>query len=150
MVVVACGSTTPTPAGAQPPLPEPATATASPSAPQLGAAPVASPVSVEPETEPTQTVSEPSGLRVLYIREGDLWSWTEAGGKAQLTGTGDMSTARLSHDGQSLAFMRGRTLNNAFVILDEAQNSTFLQMKMFLTRLGFNSKSIVNGDVDDP
>jgi len=46
-----------------------------------------------------------------------------------------------------MAFMRGRTLNNAFVILDEAQNSTFLQMKMFLTRLGFNSKSIVNGDV---
>jgi phosphate starvation-inducible PhoH-like protein len=46
-----------------------------------------------------------------------------------------------------LAFMRGRTLNNAFVILDEAQNCTFLQMKMFLTRLGFNSKSIINGDV---
>ena len=46
-----------------------------------------------------------------------------------------------------LAFMRGRTLNNAFVILDEAQNCTFLQMKMFLTRLGFNSKSIINGDI---
>jgi phosphate starvation-inducible PhoH-like protein len=46
-----------------------------------------------------------------------------------------------------MAFMRGRTLNNAFVILDEAQNCTFLQMKMFLTRLGFNSKSIINGDV---
>jgi len=46
-----------------------------------------------------------------------------------------------------MAFMRGRTLNNAFVILDEAQNCTFLQMKMFLTRLGFNSKSIINGDI---
>ncbi|TFH01919.1 MAG: PhoH family protein [Calditrichales bacterium] len=46
-----------------------------------------------------------------------------------------------------LAFMRGRTLNNAFVILDEAQNCTFLQMKMFLTRIGFNSRSIINGDV---
>jgi len=46
-----------------------------------------------------------------------------------------------------LAFMRGRTLNNAFVLLDEAQNTNFLQMKMFLTRLGFNSKCIVNGDV---
>ena len=46
-----------------------------------------------------------------------------------------------------LAFMRGRTLNNAFVILDESQNSTFLQMKMFLTRLGFNSKCIINGDI---
>jgi len=45
-----------------------------------------------------------------------------------------------------LAYMRGRTLNNAFVLLDEAQNTSFLQMKMFLTRLGFNSKCIVNGD----
>lgn len=46
-----------------------------------------------------------------------------------------------------LAYMRGRTLDNAFVILDEAQNTTIMQMKMFLTRLGFNSKMIVNGDV---
>ncbi len=46
-----------------------------------------------------------------------------------------------------LAFMRGRTLNNAFVLLDEGQNCTFLQMKMFLTRLGYNSKSIINGDI---
>ncbi len=46
-----------------------------------------------------------------------------------------------------LAFMRGRTLNDAFVILDEAQNSTGEQMKMFLTRLGFGSKAVVTGDV---
>lgn len=46
-----------------------------------------------------------------------------------------------------LAYMRGRTLNNAFVILDEAQNSTFNQMKMFLTRLGINSRAIITGDV---
>ncbi len=46
-----------------------------------------------------------------------------------------------------LAFMRGRTLNNAFIILDEAQNTTKIQMKMFLTRLGFNSKMIIAGDV---
>jgi len=46
-----------------------------------------------------------------------------------------------------LAFMRGRTLNNSFVILDEAQNSTTMQMKMFLTRLGPNSKAIITGDV---
>ena len=46
-----------------------------------------------------------------------------------------------------LAYMRGRTLNNAYVILDEAQNSTFTQMKMFLTRLGFNSKAVITGDV---
>jgi len=46
-----------------------------------------------------------------------------------------------------LAFMRGRTLNNAFVILDEAQNTTTEQMKMFLTRIGFGSKAVVTGDV---
>jgi len=46
-----------------------------------------------------------------------------------------------------LAFMRGRTLNDAFVILDEAQNTTSEQMKMFLTRLGFDSKAVVTGDV---
>lgn len=46
-----------------------------------------------------------------------------------------------------LAYMRGRTLNNAYVILDEAQNTTKMQMKMFLTRLGKNAKAIVNGDI---
>jgi phosphate starvation-inducible PhoH-like protein len=46
-----------------------------------------------------------------------------------------------------LAFMRGRTLNDAFVILDEAQNTTPEQMKMFLTRIGFGSTAVVTGDV---
>ena len=46
-----------------------------------------------------------------------------------------------------LAFMRGRTLNHAFIILDEAQNTTPEQMKMFLTRIGFGSRSVVTGDV---
>src|SRR5438046_850789 len=46
-----------------------------------------------------------------------------------------------------LAYMRGRTLNHAFVILDEAQNTTPEQMKMFLTRIGFGAKAVVNGDV---
>ena len=46
-----------------------------------------------------------------------------------------------------LAYMRGRTLNDAFIILDEAQNSTVPQMKMFLTRLGFRSKMVVTGDI---
>lgn len=46
-----------------------------------------------------------------------------------------------------LAFMRGRTLNNAFVILDEAQNTTQEQMKMFLTRMGFDSKAVITGDI---
>src|SRR5690554_4475590 len=45
-----------------------------------------------------------------------------------------------------LAYMRGRTLDDAFIILDEAQNTTIQQMKMFLTRLGFGSKMIINGD----
>jgi phosphate starvation-inducible PhoH-like protein len=46
-----------------------------------------------------------------------------------------------------LAFMRGRTLSNSFVILDEAQNTSRMQMKMFLTRLGFNSRMVVTGDL---
>jgi phosphate starvation-inducible PhoH-like protein len=46
-----------------------------------------------------------------------------------------------------LAYMRGRSLNDAFIILDEAQNTTPEQMKMFLTRLGFSSKAVVTGDV---
>ncbi|OGP57808.1 MAG: phosphate starvation-inducible protein PhoH [Deltaproteobacteria bacterium RBG_13_49_15] len=46
-----------------------------------------------------------------------------------------------------LAFMRGRTLNDSFVILDEAQNTTSEQMKMFLTRIGFNSKAVITGDI---
>ncbi|MFT4651016.1 MAG: phosphate starvation-inducible PhoH-like protein [Polaribacter sp.] len=46
-----------------------------------------------------------------------------------------------------LAYMRGRTLNNAFVILDEAQNTTPMQMKMFLTRIGFGTKAVVTGDI---
>ena len=58
---------------------------------------------------------------------------------------------RLVEDGTieiiALAYMRGRTLNNAFVILDEAQNTTTAQMKMFLTRLGTNSKAIITGDI---
>ena len=53
-------------------------------------------------------------------------------------------------DGQieiaSVGFMRGRTLNNAYVVVDEAQNCTYVQLKMILTRLGFNSKMIVTGD----
>ena len=46
-----------------------------------------------------------------------------------------------------LAYMRGRTLDDSFIILDEAQNTTTEQMKMFLTRLGFNSKMVITGDV---
>ena len=46
-----------------------------------------------------------------------------------------------------LAYMRGRTLNNAFIILDESQNTTVAQMKMFLTRIGFGSTAVVTGDV---
>jgi len=64
---------------------------------------------------------------------------------------GPDETARLMEKGTieiaPLAYMRGRTLNDAFVVLDEAQNTTPEQMKMFLTRLGFNSKMVVTGDV---
>lgn len=64
---------------------------------------------------------------------------------------GKSTTERLMERGiievAPLAYMRGRTLDDAFVILDEAQNTTDAQMKMFLTRLGFNSKMIVNGDI---
>jgi phosphate starvation-inducible PhoH-like protein len=64
---------------------------------------------------------------------------------------GPEETSRLMEKGTieiaPLAYMRGRTLNDAFVVLDEAQNTSPEQMKMFLTRLGFNSKMIVTGDV---
>ncbi len=64
---------------------------------------------------------------------------------------GPEETSRLMEQGTieiaPLAYMRGRTLNDAFVVLDEAQNTTPEQMKMFLTRLGFNSKMIITGDV---
>lgn len=64
---------------------------------------------------------------------------------------GNNTTDRLMERGvievAPLAYMRGRTLDDAFVILDEAQNTTDAQMKMFLTRLGFNSKMVVNGDM---
>jgi len=46
-----------------------------------------------------------------------------------------------------LAYMRGRTLNDAFIILDEAQNTTRSQMKMFLTRIGYNARAVVTGDI---
>lgn len=64
----------------------------------------------------------------------------------------DMERAnRLLEDGiieiAPLAFMRGRTLNDSFIILDEAQNTTPEQMKMFLTRLGFGSKMVITGDI---
>ena len=59
--------------------------------------------------------------------------------------------ANLMHQGvievAPIAFMRGRTLNGSFIILDEAQNTTSEQMKMFLTRIGFNSKAVITGDI---
>lgn len=76
-------------------------------------------------------------LRPLYDALYDLMG-AEKVGKALEKGTLEIAP---------LAFMRGRTLNHAFVILDEAQNSTAEQMKMFLTRIGFGSKVVVTGDV---
>jgi phosphate starvation-inducible PhoH-like protein len=76
-------------------------------------------------------------LRPLYDALGDLMG-PEKVARALEKGTLEIAP---------LAFMRGRTLNHAFVILDEAQNSTAEQMKMFLTRIGFGTKAVVNGDV---
>ena len=76
-------------------------------------------------------------LRPLYDALHDMMDADRA---AQLVEQGTVEVA-------PLAFMRGRTLNDAFVILDEAQNTTVEQMKMFLTRLGFHSKAVVTGDV---
>jgi phosphate starvation-inducible PhoH-like protein len=76
-------------------------------------------------------------LRPLYDA---LYDMVGADGAARLIANGTIEVA-------PLAFMRGRTLNDSFLILDEAQNTTPEQMKMFLTRIGFNSKAVVNGDV---
>ena len=76
-------------------------------------------------------------LRPLYDALDDMLSFTEVLKKIE---NGMIEIA-------PLAFMRGRTLSNAFIILDESQNTTAIQMKMFLTRLGENSRMIVNGDL---
>ncbi|HVZ73264.1 MAG TPA: PhoH family protein [Polyangia bacterium] len=76
-------------------------------------------------------------LRPLYDALHDMMDFEKA----------DQLLARGMIEVAPIAFMRGRTLNDAFVILDEAQNTTPEQMKMFLTRLGFDSKAVVTGDV---
>jgi phosphate starvation-inducible PhoH-like protein len=76
-------------------------------------------------------------LRPLYDALHDMMDFEDASGLIQ---RGIIEVA-------PLAFMRGRTLNDSFVILDEAQNATPDQMKMFLTRLGFSSKAVITGDV---
>ncbi len=76
-------------------------------------------------------------LRPLYDSLYDLLGYDKVGG---LLERGVIEVA-------PIAFMRGRTLNDSFVILDEAQNTTTEQMKMFLTRIGFGSKAVINGDI---
>ena len=76
-------------------------------------------------------------LRPLYDALHDM---VDPEAVSKLTAAGTIEIA-------PLAFMRGRTLNDSFIILDEAQNTTPEQMKMFLTRLGFGSKIVVTGDV---
>ena len=76
-------------------------------------------------------------LRPLYDA---LYDMLDTDKVATLTERGQIEIA-------PLAYMRGRTLNDAFIILDEAQNTTSEQMKMFLTRLGFNSKMVITGDI---
>ena len=98
-VTLACGST------ALPSTPEPVSVPQSTQMPEQSVSPTES-LETEQDIVPKGTISVP-GLRVAYIREGNLWSWMEAGGSSQLTDTGDMSTLRVSDDGQLLAFMRG-------------------------------------------
>ena len=76
-------------------------------------------------------------LRPLYDALHDMMSFDKA---ANMMQQGVIEVA-------PIAFMRGRTLNDSFIILDEAQNTTTEQMKMFLTRLGFNSKAVITGDI---
>jgi phosphate starvation-inducible PhoH-like protein len=76
-------------------------------------------------------------LRPLYDALHDMIDLDKA---ARMVDRGDIEIA-------PLAFMRGRTLNDSFVILDEAQNTTSEQMKMFLTRLGYSSKAVITGDI---
>ena len=76
-------------------------------------------------------------LRPLYDALHDLLDFDKVG---RMMERGEIEVA-------PLAFMRGRTLNDSFVILDEAQNSTSEQMKMFLTRLGFDSRAVITGDI---
>ncbi len=76
-------------------------------------------------------------LRPLYDALHDMMRFEKVSGMLQ---QGIIEVA-------PLAFMRGRTLNDAFIILDEAQNTTTEQMKMFLTRIGFNSKAVITGDI---
>lgn len=76
-------------------------------------------------------------LRPLYDALHDMMDWQQT---SRLLERGVVEVA-------PLAFMRGRTLNDSFVILDEAQNTTSEQMKMFLTRLGFGSKAVITGDI---
>ncbi len=104
---VACGSSATPPSDAQHSTTEPASAFQATQAPGQDPSPFESPAAAF-GTPTLQAVTTPSGLRVVYLRDGNLWSWTESGGSVQLTSTGDMSTARLSDDGQILAYMRGR------------------------------------------
>ncbi|MEJ2727036.1 MAG: PhoH family protein, partial [Deltaproteobacteria bacterium] len=76
-------------------------------------------------------------LRPLYDALHDMMRFEKA---ASLVQKGAIEVA-------PLAFMRGRTLNDSFIILDEAQNTTPEQMKMFLTRIGYNSKAVITGDI---
>lgn len=96
---LACGSTAP------PSTPEPASVAEASPVPEKLLSPTE--YWVTEQGEVTESTVFVPGLRVVYIRGGNLWSWMEAGGSSQLTDTGDMSTIRVSDDGQLLAFMRG-------------------------------------------
>lgn len=96
----ACGTTAPRSV----PQPIPAIVTSSTS--ELSITPQANPIP-QPDTTPVQPVIIPSSLQVIFVRDGNLWSWTEASGSVQLSKMGDISTTHLSEDGRMLAFLRG-------------------------------------------
>lgn len=127
----ACAGVLSSPSGTQSPAPVlnaiPASSPASAIVPAVVENPTAEPT---PASEPAAT--SPAGLRVVYLLDGNLWSWTAANRNVMLTGTGDMSTVRLSSDGELLGFMRGKevwtirmdgTEARPLVILEEEEGS---------------------------
>ncbi len=89
----------------------------------------------------------PAGPPLVIALLSDGWNSTTPCTKCWVPSGSPNLIERSIIEVAPLAFMRGRTLNDSFIILDEAQNTTVEQMKMFLTRIGFGSTAVVTGDV---
>jgi len=103
----ACNGAAPTPSNTGTATPQLATAIAETTVPEPAPSALQSPT-VAATVVATHPIPVPSGLQIVYLSEGNLWSWTEASGNVLLAGAGDMTAVRLFEDGQLLAFMRGR------------------------------------------